>query len=91
VNVFYVSNVERYLFDDFPRGKQFYSNAAALPLNSSSTFIRSVTTDIGKRLGFFLPDGKEKWRSFLFPMQDCLQRLADGRIQGYRDLFAGVQ
>jgi hypothetical protein len=91
VNVFYLSNVERYLFDDFAHGKQFYSNTASLPLNSSSTFIRSVTTDISKRLGFFLPAGKEKWRSFLFPIQDCLQRLGDGRIQSYRDLFAKIQ
>jgi len=87
VSVFYVSNVERYLFDDFAHGKQFYTNVRSLPVNKSSTFIRSVTTDISKRLGFYLPDGKEKWRTFLFPVNDCLQRLNDGRIQTYRDLF----
>jgi hypothetical protein len=90
-DVFYVSNVERYLFDDFARGKQFYSNIAALPLNPSSIFIRSVTTDISKRLGFPLPDGKEKWRTFVFPINDCVERLADGRIKSYRDLFVGVK
>ena len=91
VDVFYVSNVERYLFDDFAHGKQFYSNLATLPLNPSSTFIRSVTTDISRRLGFRLPDGKEKWRTLVFPMNDCLERIADGRIQSYRDLFDGVK
>jgi hypothetical protein len=91
VDVFYVSNVERYLFDDFAHGRQFYSNVAALPLNPSSTFIRSVTTDISKRLGFALPDGKEKWRTFVFPINDCVERIADGRIKSYRDLFAGVK
>ena len=91
VNVFYVSNVERYLFDDFAHGRQFYSNVAGLPLNGSSVFIRSVTTDISKRLGFPLPDGKEKWRTFLVPINDCLQRLNNGGIKGYPDLFAGVK
>src|SRR5262249_53948904 len=44
VSVFYVSNVEQYLFrrDGWSR---FYENVAALPLDSSSTFIRSVTSD----------------------------------------------
>jgi len=91
VSVFYVSNVERYLYDDFAHGKQFYVNIRSLPVNNSSTFIRSVTTDISKRLGFYLPDGKEKWRTILFPINDCLQRLNDGRIQTYRDLFDGLR
>jgi hypothetical protein len=89
IEVFYVSNVERYLFDQFDHGRQFYTNVAALPLNGSSTFIRSVTTDISRRLGIQLPDGKEKWRSFLFPIEDCLARLTDGRIRTYKDLFDG--
>ena len=91
VDLFYVSNVERYLFDDFPHGKQFYANVALLPLSPSGTFIRSVTTDISKRLGIVLPDGKEKWRTFLFPINDCLTGLADGRIKTYKDLFDGAK
>lgn len=90
VDVFYVSNVERYLFDDFAHGKQFYANVSGLPLNPSSIFIRSVTTDISLRLGFPLPPGKEKWRTFLFSIGDCLQGLDAGRIKSYPDLFAGV-
>ena len=91
VDVFYVSNVERYLFDDFAHGRQFYANLASIPLKPSSTFVRSVTTDISKRLGFPLPDGKEKWRTLLFSINDCLKGLADGRIQGYRDLFTAAK
>src|SRR5205814_1065376 len=41
VEVFYVSNVERYLWDQGDHGKQFYANTAALPADQSSTFIRS--------------------------------------------------
>jgi hypothetical protein len=87
VNVFYVSNVERYLFEQGDHGKRFYTNVAALPLHPSSTFIRSVTSDISRRLGIPIPDGSENWRSFLFPITDSLKSLADGRIQTYRELF----
>jgi hypothetical protein len=91
VNVFYVSNVERYLFDQADHGKQFYANAARLPLDQSSTFIRSVTVDISRRLGIPIPDGAADWRSFLVPMRDCLRAFDDGRIQTYRELFEIVR
>jgi hypothetical protein len=87
VNAFYVSNVERYLFEQGDHGKPFYANVAMLPLHRSSTFIRSVTVDISRRLGIPLPDGPASWRSFLFSIDDCLKAVADGRIQAYRDLF----
>jgi hypothetical protein len=89
VNVFYVSNVERYLFEQGDHGKQFYANVAKLPLDPSSTFIRSVTADISRRLGIPLPDSAASWRSFLFSIGDCLKGVTDGRIQTYRDLFEG--
>ena len=45
VSVFYISNVEQYLFQNNPAApnggvQKFYENVAALPLDSSSTFIR---------------------------------------------------
>ena len=87
VDVFYLSNVERYLFDQGEPGMQFYSNVAALPLNDSSTFIRSVTSDISARLGIPIPDGPEKWRTFLSSIDEDLTDFNEGRIRGYRDLF----
>lgn len=90
VEVFYVSNVERYLFEG-NRAKQFYANVATLPLGPSSTFIRSVTTDISRRLGITLPDGAKDWWSFLFPLNDDLTTFANGRIQTYRELFEVVR
>jgi hypothetical protein len=41
VSAFYLSNVEQYLFQNGVADK-FYENVATLPLDSSSTFIRSV-------------------------------------------------
>jgi hypothetical protein len=42
VTAFYVSNVEQYLFRDPPANERFYANVSALPLDSTSRFIRSV-------------------------------------------------
>ena len=87
VSTFYVSNVERYLFEQGDHGKQFYLNAAKLPADSASTIIRAVTSDISRRLGIPIPDGPTKWRTFLYSMQDSLKGASDGRIQTYAQLF----
>ncbi|HEX3868756.1 MAG TPA: hypothetical protein VHV78_18470, partial [Gemmatimonadaceae bacterium] len=42
VTAFYVSNVEQYLFNGFGADQRFYSSVATLPLDSTSTFIRSL-------------------------------------------------
>lgn len=88
VQAFYVSNVERYLFEQGEHGRRFYANAATLPIQPSSIFIRSVTSDISRRLGIPIPDSPSKWRSFLFSLPECLDAVASGRIQAYKDLFA---
>jgi hypothetical protein len=91
VDVFYVSNVERYLWDQGDHNKVFYSNVSALPLDQNSTFIRSVTSDISRRLGVPLPAGTANWRSFLSPMSDSLKAFAEGRVHSYRELFEIVR
>jgi hypothetical protein len=42
VTAFYVSNVEQYLFRDSDAASRFYGNVTALPLDTTSRFIRSV-------------------------------------------------
>jgi hypothetical protein len=42
VTAFYLSNVEQYLFRSPGDADRFYDNVATLPLDSTSTFIRSV-------------------------------------------------
>ncbi|MGH7620444.1 MAG: hypothetical protein ACREPM_24770 [Gemmatimonadaceae bacterium] len=42
VTAFYVSNVEQYLFTGMGAEQRFYRSVAALPLDSTSTFIRSL-------------------------------------------------
>jgi hypothetical protein len=91
VNVFYVSNVERYLFEQGDHGRHFYANVGALPLDPSSTFVRSVTVDISRRLGIPIPDAEADWRSFLIPINNDLKNLANGRLRTYSDLFEGIR
>jgi hypothetical protein len=47
---FYTSNVEQYLFDQGDDWRRFYTNLATLPLDSSSTLIRSSHFAPGVRL-----------------------------------------
>jgi hypothetical protein len=47
VTAFYLSNVEQYLFNQFGVAERFYRNVATLPIDSTSTFIRSVTPSGG--------------------------------------------
>src|SRR5206468_5385650 len=42
VSAFYLSNVEQYLFQQNDDWSKFYRNVEALPVDSSSRFIRSV-------------------------------------------------
>jgi hypothetical protein len=97
VGVFYVSNVEQYLFPAAdsrgnPNGGStaFYASVAALPIDGSSVFIRS--SNAGGRGG-----GAAAGRGFvgaagrtsdLASIALTLQALAGGRIKAYNDLFA---
>jgi len=47
VTAFYLSNVEQYLFQQEDDWKKFYTNVGTLPLDSTSTFIRSVFNGMG--------------------------------------------
>jgi len=87
LDVFYVSNVERYLFDQGDHGRTFYANVAVMPIAPSSVFVRSVTRAIGDRLGIAVPIGPTKWWTFVTPIQESLDGITNGRIRNYSDLF----
>ena len=54
VVAFYVSNVEQYLFRDRGASDRFYANLTALPLDTTSSFIRSVP-GMGSPMSTFMP------------------------------------
>ena len=87
VSAFYLSNVERYLFQSTGPNQNggwtsFYDNVATLPLDASSTFIRSVSGGIARGApGMRMPN-------VLASMQDTLAAVKDGRIRTYDDVFS---
>ena len=88
VTAFYLSNVEQYLFQG--NGNQnggwtnFYENVAALPLDTTSTFIRSAGG--GGRGGF--AGGGMRAPNLLASMQETVEAVKAGRIRSYSDVLA---
>jgi hypothetical protein len=80
VTVFYLSNVERYLFQDGIWGT-LMQNVAALPLGDSSTFIRSCFDSCSQY-------GEPRSISMLDSMSGLLRDTNAGRVLSYRDVLA---
>ena len=80
VSVFYLSNVERYLFGDGLWGT-FMQNVASLPVDSSSTFIRSCFDSCSQY-------GESRSISLLDSMSRLVRDANAGRVASYRDVLA---
>jgi hypothetical protein len=92
VGAFYTSNVEQYLFQGVDEWKRYYANVATLPIDSTSSFIRSIGGGFrgggtplrvaGQQmlLGGRLP-------SVTCSMQELLKAFNDGKIVGYGDVI----
>ena len=83
ITAFYVSNVEFYLFRQGDDWKHFYANVATLPLDESSTFVRSLSQGYGFRPGS--QNGQQV--ELLCSMQGLLKAYNDGKILGYMDMI----
>jgi hypothetical protein len=77
VTAFYLSNVERYLFERRRAWRRFYTNVAILPYNNRSVFIRAVLN----RPTFTLI-------SLVAPISDLMTAFGEGRIRRYQDVFS---
>jgi len=90
VTAFYLSNVEQYLFQGNGNRNggwtNFYDNVATLPLDSSSTFIRSAGG--GARRGGFGGAGGMRAPNVLASMRETVAAVKSGSIQTYNDLFS---
>jgi hypothetical protein len=76
LTTFYLSNVEQYL--NPVEMKRFYANVATVPLNSSSTFIRSAQ-GTGVQPGIA--------QSYISPIQDVIDAVMEGRVQSFNDIL----
>ena len=83
VSVFYTSNVEQYLFQQGDDWQRFYANVATLPLDSTSTFIRSLSNGNGFRPGS--PNSRSI--QLLSSVLETLKAVKDGRVQTYYDMI----
>jgi hypothetical protein len=83
VTAFYLSNVEQYLFNDF-RADEFYNNVATLPVDSSSTFIRSFSG--GGFGGGNFGGGPFRFLQTLSSMKGLLEEFKAGRVRQYGDV-----
>jgi len=84
VTAFYTSNVEMYLFQQADDWRKFYANVAELPIDDTSTFIRSVS---GR--GFqasLIPGARANTR--LSSIGGLEKAFHAGRIRGYGDVIA---
>ncbi len=80
LTTFYTSNVEQYLFEQADDWQRFYTNLATLPLDSSSTLIRSSHfAPAGARLRR-VPSNYVMLRSSI---ADLVKAFKEGRIQNY--------
>jgi hypothetical protein len=84
VSAFYVSNVEQYLFQD-GLFDEFARNVSTLPLDESSTFIRSVSMRFGYTGSYLWSDGRA---SALDPIRAFVRDFDAGRIRTYQDVNA---
>ena len=86
VTAFYLSNVEQYLFQDTDNWRKFYSNAATLPVDSTSTFIRSVFNGMSytrsPTYGAYM-----RSQQMLASMLDQVKAFNDGRLLQYYDVI----
>jgi hypothetical protein len=83
VTAFYLSNVEQYLFNSQDDWRRFYTNVGTLPLDSSSTFIRSVFNG----MGFYRGTGPAmRAQQMLASMMEQVRLFNEGRLASYYDV-----
>ncbi len=87
VTAFYLSNVEQYLFQQGDDWRRFFSNVNTLPLDSSSTFIRSVFNGMGMSRGPFTGSYMRN-QQLLASMLEQVKAFTDGRLTQYGDVIS---
>jgi hypothetical protein len=87
VSVFYTSNVEQYLFQQGDDWRRYYSNVATLPLDPSSTFIRSSHYSFGSNARPARQFGGTNYVMLLCSISELTKAFTAGKIQDYDDVI----
>ncbi len=77
VTAIYTSNVEQYLFQQGDNWSRYYNNVALLPIDASTTFIRS-----------YFGGGSSNGVNLLNPVSQLLTAFKAGQIQTYADVIS---
>ena len=83
VDVFYVSNVEQYLFQQSDAWRQFYANVSSMPRDKHGLFIRSVSNRGWRRNRH--PYARSS--SVTSDMDEVLSMYRTGRLHSYADII----
>lgn len=86
VSAFYLSNVEQYLFNQNDDWRKFFTNVGTLPLDSTSTFIRSSFNGFGPRTAQSMSSFMRS-QQLLASMLMQLRLFTDGKITYYGDVL----
>jgi hypothetical protein len=88
LGVFYLSNVEQYLFQSGDAWRKFYDNVERMPRDEHSTFIRSIAN---RSYASRAPSGQRGWgwqiRQRVQPVGELLDAYRDGNIHTYGEVI----
>ncbi len=84
VNVFYLSNVEQYLFQEGDAWRRFYTNVGTMPVAANGTFIRSVSNRQWARM----QNPRSRSAQVTCSIEGLLREFTAGRIMSYGDVIA---
>ena len=82
ITTFYTSNVEQYLWAQSDEAPRFYKNVGTLPLDSTSTFIRSFSMGGGTN-GFQMQSPNSRSIQLIGSIQALLKVFDAGTLGGY--------
>ncbi len=88
VTTFYVSNVEQYLFMQPGDAAKFYANVSTLPLDSSSTFVRSASMRMFGMTDVSLRQQSGFSAQLLSSVSEILKAFETGTITRYAQVIA---
>jgi hypothetical protein len=85
VSAFYLSNVEQYLFQQSDDWSRFYQNVETLPIDATSTFIRSVFN--GQGVVYQPSSYGLRSASLLSSIPELLKAFSAGEVRSYYDVI----
>ena len=88
VTAFYTSNVEQYLFQEAYAWRKFLQNVATFPIDTKSTFIRSISNRGFPFTQFRRISPSARASTALSPIGEVVRAFNGGQIHRYEDVVA---